>query len=40
MFEGRIVERGESARVIADPRHPHTQALLAAVASLPAAATP
>ncbi len=36
MFEGRIVERGERARIIADPQHAHTRALLAAVPSLPA----
>jgi peptide/nickel transport system ATP-binding protein len=40
MFQGRIVEQGDTARIIAAPAHPHTQALLAAVASLPAAATP
>ncbi|HWW95401.1 MAG TPA: dipeptide/oligopeptide/nickel ABC transporter ATP-binding protein [Vicinamibacteria bacterium] len=40
MFQGRIVEQGDTARIIAEPAHPHTQALLAAVASLPAAATP
>ena len=31
MYLGRIVEEGPTARVIADPRHPYTQALLAAV---------
>ncbi len=40
MFEGRIVERGETARIVLDPRHPHTQGLLAAVSTLPPAATP
>lgn len=31
MYLGRIVEEGPTPRVIADPRHPYTQALLAAV---------
>lgn len=31
MYLGRIVEEGPTARVISDPRHPYTQALLAAV---------
>jgi len=31
MYLGRIVEEGPTSRVIADPRHPYTQALLAAV---------
>jgi peptide/nickel transport system ATP-binding protein len=31
MYLGRIVEDGKTPRVIADPRHPYTQALLAAV---------
>ncbi|MFN8493547.1 MAG: ABC transporter ATP-binding protein [Caldilineaceae bacterium] len=31
MYLGRIVEEGPTARVITDPRHPYTQALLAAV---------
>jgi peptide/nickel transport system ATP-binding protein len=35
LFEGRIVEKGETARIFADPRHPHTRALTEAVASLP-----
>ena len=30
MYEGRLVEEGESAAVIADPEHPHTKALAAA----------
>ena len=38
MFEGRIVERGAVARIFADPGHPHTRALLAALPTLPAAA--
>ena len=40
MFEGRIVEHGAVARIFADPRHPHTRALIAAVPSLPAVAGP
>jgi ABC-type glutathione transport system ATPase component len=35
MFEGRIVEHGEAARVFAEPRHSHTKALAAAVAAAP-----
>jgi peptide/nickel transport system ATP-binding protein len=31
MYLGRVVEEGPTPRVIADPRHPYTQALLAAV---------
>ncbi|RIK38807.1 MAG: peptide ABC transporter ATP-binding protein [Chloroflexi bacterium] len=31
MYLGRIVEEGPTPRVITDPRHPYTQALLAAV---------
>ena len=31
MYLGRIVEDGPTARVVTDPRHPYTQALLAAV---------
>lgn len=31
MYLGRVVEDGPTARVITDPRHPYTQALLAAV---------
>ena len=31
MYLGRIVEEGPTERVISDPRHPYTQALLAAV---------
>ncbi|MBX3050437.1 MAG: ABC transporter ATP-binding protein [Caldilineaceae bacterium] len=31
MYLGRIVEEGPTSRVITDPRHPYTQALLAAV---------
>ena len=40
MFEGRIVERGEVARVFADPRHAHTRALIAASPAWPGAAAP
>ncbi len=40
MFEGRIVEHGAVGRIFADPRHPHTRALIAAVPSLPAVAGP
>lgn len=31
MYLGRIVEEGPTPRIVADPRHPYTQALLAAV---------
>ncbi len=34
MYLGRIVERGTVAEVLRDPRHPYTQALLAAVPRL------
>ena len=33
MYLGRIVEQGSAAQVIQDPRHPYTQALVAAVPS-------
>jgi peptide/nickel transport system ATP-binding protein len=33
MFAGRIVERGPSAAVINDPRHPYTKLLLSALPS-------
>jgi len=33
MYRGRIVERGPAGEVTADPRHPYTQVLLAAVPS-------
>jgi ABC-type glutathione transport system ATPase component len=35
LYEGRIVEEGPASRLFADPRHPHTRALVAAVPSLP-----
>jgi ABC-type glutathione transport system ATPase component len=38
LFEGRIVERDSVERLFADPRHPHTQALIAAVPTWPAPA--
>ncbi|MFC4114517.1 ATP-binding cassette domain-containing protein [Nonomuraea zeae] len=34
--DGRLVETGPAARVLAAPRHPHTQALLAAAPASPA----
>ena len=34
MYAGEIVESGETARVLASPRHPYTQGLLAAVPRL------
>ncbi|HEY3119378.1 MAG TPA: ATP-binding cassette domain-containing protein [Vicinamibacteria bacterium] len=37
LFEGRVVEHGEAARIFADPRHPHTRALTEAVPTLPPA---
>jgi ABC-type glutathione transport system ATPase component len=40
MFEGRIVEHGAVGRIFADPCHPHTQALLAALPMMPAPAGP
>jgi ABC-type glutathione transport system ATPase component len=33
---GRIVERGPAAALLAEPRHPHAQALVAAIPALPA----
>jgi peptide/nickel transport system ATP-binding protein len=40
MYLGRIVERGPAAEVLAHPRHPYTQALLAAVPRIGGAAAP
>ncbi|MFP5506899.1 MAG: dipeptide ABC transporter ATP-binding protein, partial [Gammaproteobacteria bacterium] len=40
MYLGRIVERGPAAAVLARPRHPSTQALLAAVPRIGGAAAP
>jgi ABC-type oligopeptide transport system ATPase subunit len=34
MQRGRIVEAGEAAAVLADPQHPYTRTLLAAVPQL------
>jgi oligopeptide/dipeptide ABC transporter ATP-binding protein len=39
MYLGRIVEEGSAATVIAEPKHPYTQALLSAVPSLSRAAS-
>lgn len=40
MFRGRIVELASSASIVADPRHPYTRALLAAVTHLAAPEVP
>jgi peptide/nickel transport system ATP-binding protein len=40
MFEGRIVEHGEVARIFAEPRHAHTRALIAASPAWPGTAAP
>jgi len=34
MFRGRIVEQGETARVLAEPQHPYTRALIACIPRL------
>ncbi|MGH7563300.1 MAG: ABC transporter ATP-binding protein [Gemmatimonadota bacterium] len=34
MYQGRIVETGECERVVSEPQHPYTQALLSAVPQL------
>ncbi|GAA3300145.1 ABC transporter ATP-binding protein [Dactylosporangium vinaceum] len=39
MHDGRIVESGPTASVLADPQHTHTRALVAAVPRLPARST-
>jgi peptide/nickel transport system ATP-binding protein len=38
MYQGRIVEEGEAGTIYADPQHPYTKRLLAAVPVLPQAA--
>jgi ABC-type glutathione transport system ATPase component len=40
LHDGRIVERGLTARVLGAPEHPYTQALRAAVPEIPVAARP
>ena len=40
MYLGRIVESGTAADVLAQPRHPYTQALLAAVPRIERGALP
>jgi oligopeptide/dipeptide ABC transporter ATP-binding protein len=34
MFRGRIVEQGETGRVLAEPCHPYTRALIACIPRL------
>ena len=34
MYRGRIIEEGPTGEVLAAPRHPYTQALIAAVQSV------
>jgi ABC-type oligopeptide transport system ATPase subunit len=36
MYRGRIIEEGPTDQVLAAPRHPYTQSLIAAVQSLDA----
>jgi oligopeptide/dipeptide ABC transporter ATP-binding protein len=35
MYAGRVVEEGDRERLLADPQHPYTKALLASVPVLP-----
>ncbi|MER5646388.1 ABC transporter ATP-binding protein [Streptosporangium sp. NPDC002524] len=40
MYDGLVVEEGPAARVLGDPRHPYTRALIAAVPAAHAKGTP